>query len=464
MNQKQNTLKEKIVFTGVGLHTGKTVSITLMPAPEGHGIQFHRTDILDASPFAADISNVVSTQRGTTLNYGESQVWTVEHLMSALIGCNIDNVLIQMEGPEIPIMDGSALPFTQKIKEIGIQEQDQAREYFSIDEILHFKDEISNSEYTYIPSEHLELSVLIDFNSSVLGQQYSQLKSINSFTDDIAPARTFVFVHEIEHLLDKNLIKGGDLDNAVVIADRMMTEEELLSLSKKLNRPGIKVEKAGVLNTTSLRYNNEPARHKLLDLLGDLSLLGKHIKGSIVAVKPGHTGNLAFAKYLRKHSIEQQKIQDIPRYNPNQPPIMDVIAITKKLPHRYPFLLVDKIIELTEQRVVGIKNVTFDEPFFIGHFPDNPIMPGVLQIEAMAQTGGILALANVPDNEKWDTYFLKIDNAKFKQKVVPGDTLIVKLELLMPIRRGIVCMNGKIYIGNKLVSEADLTAQIVKRS
>lgn len=391
-------------------------------------------------------------------------VATVEHVLSALVGLEIDNVLMEVDGPEMPILDGTSLPFVQELQRAGRTELDAEREYFVITEPIAHKDEMTGTELLALPSENFEVAVMIDFNSKVLGPQYATLHHLSEYLSEIAPCRTFVFLHELEKLMDMGLIKGGDLDNAIVIADRVMDQTDLDRLARKMGRPSVRVESEGVLNTVSLRFPNEPARHKLLDVIGDLALVGKPIKGKIVAIKPGHTANVEFAKLLKKTLVEQRRLLGIPKYNPDKEPLIDVIGISRLLPHRYPFLLVDKIIELTETYVVGVKNVTVNEPFFQGHFPGNPIFPGVLQIEAMAQTGGILALNAVDDPCNWDTYFLKIENTKFKAKVVPGDTLVLKMELLEPIRRGIVHMQGTAYVGNRIVSEGELTAQIVRRT
>jgi UDP-3-O-[3-hydroxymyristoyl] N-acetylglucosamine deacetylase/3-hydroxyacyl-[acyl-carrier-protein] dehydratase len=461
---KQHTLAKATTISGIGLHTGKMVTMTFRPAAEQHGVKFQRTDLDGEQIIAADISKVVSTNRGTTIRNGDAQVSTVEHVLSALMGLGVDNVLIDIDGPEVPIMDGSAREFVAALQAAGLVEQDAVRDFFEITTPIAFRDEVTGAELLAFPSDNFEVTTMIDFNSPVLGQQYASLNKLEDYVAQIAPCRTFVFLHELEKLLSQNLIKGGDLDNAVVIVDRVMSVAELDILAQKLGKPSVKVEKEGILNTVDLHFKNEPARHKLLDIIGDLALIGKPIKGKIVATKPGHTANVEFAKLPKKQMQDQRKLQGKPKYDPNQEPIFDIIEITRRLPHRYPFLLIDKITELSATHVVGIKNVTFNEQYFQGHFPNNPVMPGVLQMEGMAQTGGILALSTVPDPQNWDTYFLKIDNGKFKQKVLPGDTLIFKLELLSPIRRGIVQMMGTAYVGNKIVSEAELTAQIVRRT
>ncbi len=464
MRMKQCTIKAAATVKGVGLHTGEVVTLTMRPAPENHGYKFQRIDLPDAPLIAADANKVVATNRGTVIKEGIAQVSTVEHILSALIGLDIDNVLLEIDGGEVPILDGSALIYVQKITEVGIEEQNAAREYFDITEIITFKDEKTGAEYVAMPAEEYCLTTMIDFNSEVLGQQFATLDSTPQYEMEIAPARTFAFLHELEFMLNQGLIKGGDLDNAIVIVDRMMSEVELADLAKKLNKPQIKIEHEGILNTTDLRFHNEPARHKLLDVMGDLALVGKFIKGKVIAKKPGHTSNVAFAKILKRHYVEQKKTKGIPIFDPSAKPVMDTTQIMQKLPHRYPFLLVDKVLEITPTSIVAMKQVTMNEWFFEGHFPSNPVFPGVLQMEAMAQTGGIFALTGVPDDELWDTYFLKIDKCKFRDKVFPGDALLLKLELLEPIRRGIVKMMGRCYVGNKVVSEAELTALVQKRN
>jgi len=460
----QKTIKNKVSLNGIGLHTGKLVEMTFVPAPENHGIKFQRIDTPEKVIIPADISRVISTNRGTAISSGAIVVNTVEHALSALTGLGIDNVLIEIDGPEVPILDGSAMPFINAIESVGVEEQKEEKDYFIVTEPISFKDETTGSEMLALPADEYEVTTLIDFGSPVLGQQFAKLESIEKYKTEIAPCRTFVFLHELEKLLDQDLIKGGDLDNAIVIADRVMNQDELDELAKKLGKPSVKVEKEGVLNTINLHFKNEPARHKLLDVVGDLTLLGKPIKGKIVATKPGHSINIEFTKVLRKAALEQKKMKGKPVYDPDKEAVLDTNQIMTMLPHRYPFLLVDKIIEMEENHVVGIKNISFTEACFQGHFPGNPVFPAVLQIEALAQTGGILCLSKMPDPENWDTYFIKIGYAKFKQKVTPGDTLILKMELLEPIRRGICHMYGIAYVGNKIVSEADMTAQIVNRT
>jgi len=461
---KQSTIQSPVSVHGVGLHTGKKVTLTFRPAPANHGYRFQRIDLPEQPVITADVKLVASTNRGTTLRSGEAQVSTVEHVLSALTGLGIDNILMEIDGPEMPIMDGTSMPFVEALNRAGREELAAEKEYFEITEPISYKDEITGTELLALPSDNFEATVMIDFNSSVLGQQFAALHNIDEYVDEIASCRTFVFVHELEKLLEMGLIKGGDSENAIVIADRKMDQGELDDLARKLGKQSVKVDSEGVLNTVKLRFQNEPARHKLLDVIGDLALIGKPIRGKIVATKPGHTANVEFARILKKHLTEKRRLLGIPKYDPDKEPVCDVTQIAQMLPHRYPFLLVDKVIELSEHHVVGVKNVTMNEAFYQGHFPNNPVFPGVLQIEAMAQTGGILALNSVTDPGDWDTYFLKIDNTKFKAKVVPGDTLILKMELLEPIRRGIVHMQGTAYVGSKIVSEGELTAQIIKRT
>ena len=462
--EHQKTIAKPVTIEGIGLHTGEKVSLTFHPADENHGIKFRRIDLEDQPTLHADVNKVFSTNRGTTIREGNSQVSTVEHVLSAMAGLGVDNVLIDIDGPEVAIMDGSAKPFTDLLQEAGLVVQSAARDVFIVEEPISYRDEVTGTEIVALPYEGFEVTAMIDFNSPVLGKQYASLESADHFAEMIAPARTFVFLRELEHLAGQDLIKGGDLTNALVIVDRLMTQDELDELAEKLDRPTITVEKEGVLSNTDLRFPNEPARHKLLDLIGDLSLIGRPIRGKIVATKPGHASNVAFAKILKDHYRIQKKLKGKPRYDPDQAPIYDLEGIKSMLPHRFPFLLVDKIIELGDEHVVGVKNISGQEHVFQGHFPNNPVFPGVMIVEALAQTGGILALSMVENPSDWDTYFLKIENTKFKFKVVPGDTLLLKMELLSPIRRGIVHMQGTAYVGKRIVAEGELTAQIINRT
>jgi UDP-3-O-[3-hydroxymyristoyl] N-acetylglucosamine deacetylase/3-hydroxyacyl-[acyl-carrier-protein] dehydratase len=462
MAEKQKTLKAPITFTGKGLHTGVDVTMTFHPAPDSHGYIFKRVDLPEKPLINALAENVVETSRGTTLEENGARISTIEHVLASFVGMGIDNVLIEVDGPEAPILDGSASAYVKAIEKTGTVEQQTERKYFILKEKLEYYDEEQGIHIIAYPDKVQSINVLIDYNSKVLGNQYAVLEDLDTFKDEIAPSRTFVFLHELEYLAKNNLIKGGDVDNAIVIVDRQVEQDELDRLAELFNKPKVKVQPEGILNNVSLRFPNEPARHKLMDLIGDLALVGRWFKAKIIATRPGHQSNNEFARALRQVMKKAALQKKVPVYNPNMEPIMDINAVKKKLPHRYPFLLVDKVIHIDEKSVVCIKNITANEPFFAGHFPNEPVMPGVLQIEAAAQAGGMLVLGTVPDPENYATYFLKIDKVKFKRKVVPGDTLILKMDLLEPIRRGIALMYAEIFVGNQLVMEGELMAQIVK--
>ncbi|MCX6352802.1 MAG: bifunctional UDP-3-O-[3-hydroxymyristoyl] N-acetylglucosamine deacetylase/3-hydroxyacyl-ACP dehydratase [Bacteroidetes bacterium] len=464
MNTKQSTIKEDIQISGVGLHTGLPVNMTLRPAPEGYGIKFMRVDLPDNPIVDADVDNVVDLSRGTTIAKGDVKINTIEHVMAAIAGLEIDNVLVELDGPETPIMDGSSQQFVDAILATGIKEQAADREYFEIPYNIHHMEEDRSVEMVAMPLDGYRLTVMVDYNSTVLGSQHASITDIMEFKTQIASSRTFCFLHELENLLKMNLIKGGDLNNAIVIVDKPVDEEELKHLAKLFNKPNIGVQKEGILNNIELRYQNEPARHKLLDLIGDLALVGVPIKAQVMAARPGHAANIAFARKIKKAMQKAKRGgSNAPMYDYNEPPVYDSKAIQKILPHAYPFLLVDKIIEISSKHIVGIKNVTINENFFPGHFPNNPIMPGVLQIEAMAQVGGVMIMSALEDPENYTTLFMKIESAKFKDMVVPGDTLMIRMELTAPVRRGICMMKGQIFVGNKVVTEAELMAQIVKK-
>ena len=457
----QKTLKSEITLSGIGLHTGKKVNLTMKPAKENTGFVFVRTDLEGHPQVEADVNYVTTTERGTTLEKLGVRIHTCEHLLAALVGCDIDNALLEMDSAEPPIMDGSSKFFVEAIEKAGIEEQGVAREYLVVKEVLNYVDPSSGSEITIIPSDTYEVTTMVDFGTKVLGTQNATMKDISEFKEEIASARTFSFLHELEMLLDAGLIKGGDISNAIVYVDKELTADTAEKLKKAFGKDDVAIRPNGILDNLTLNYPNEAARHKLLDVIGDLALTGVKLKGKVIATKPGHFVNTQFAKKLNRQ-WKLQKRKNVPDFDLCKPPVFDINGIMKLLPHRPPFLLVDKILELSDSHVVGLKNVSMNEPFFVGHFPKEPVMPGVLQIEAMAQTGGILVLANVPDPENYSTYFVKIDNVKFKRKVIPGDTLIFKIELMEPIRRGIVHMQGYGYVGDSVAVEAELMAQVAK--
>ncbi|MDD4227236.1 MAG: bifunctional UDP-3-O-[3-hydroxymyristoyl] N-acetylglucosamine deacetylase/3-hydroxyacyl-ACP dehydratase [Mariniphaga sp.] len=456
---KQKTLTNPFVIAGRGLHTGVDVTMTFLPAPENHGFKFKRVDLENAPVIDADVDLVIDTSRGTLLEKNGARIGTIEHALAALTGMDLDNVLIEVNNEEAPIMDGSSRFFVEAIEKAGITEQEAEREYFEIKEKIEIYDEKSGAHIIALPDDDYRLNVMISFKSRVLNNQFATLDSISDFKNEIAYCRTFVFLHELEYLLNNNLIKGGDLKSAIVIIDKEVTQKELNRLADLFHHNRVTVKPQGILNNLDLHFDNECARHKLLDVIGDLVLCGKRIKGRIIASKPGHRPNTIFAKALKNAWKEMQSVA--PEYNPDATPVLDTIQIKEYLPHRYPFLLVDKIISMNSKEVVGVKNVTHNEPFFQGHFPNEPVMPGVLLIEAMAQTGGLLVLYKL--KEKFSTYFIRVDNVKFRRKVVPGDTLIFKVSLSSPIRRGIATMKGVTYVGSKIVAEGEFMAQIVKQ-
>ncbi|WP_294208470.1 bifunctional UDP-3-O-[3-hydroxymyristoyl] N-acetylglucosamine deacetylase/3-hydroxyacyl-ACP dehydratase [uncultured Chryseobacterium sp.] len=461
MSDMQKTLQQEVTLSGIGLHTGKEVKLTIKPAKENTGFVFVRTDLEGHPQVEADVNYVVATERGTTLEKLGVKITTCEHLLAALVGCDVDNAILEMDASEPPIMDGSSKYFVEAIESVGVADQGVPREYLVIKEVQTYTDPVTGSEITIIPSDTYEVTTMVDFGTKVLGTQNATMKHISEFKEEISSARTFSFLHELEMLLDHGLIKGGDISNAIVYVDKDLTPETTEKLKKAFGKDNVSIRSNGILDNLTLNYPNEAARHKLLDVIGDLALAGVKIKGKVIANKPGHYVNTQFAKKLNRQ-WKLQKKKNVPDFDLTKEPVFDINGIMRLMPHRPPFLLIDKVLELSDSHVVGLKNVTMNEPFFVGHFPKEPVMPGVLQVEALAQTGGILVLASVPDPENYSTYFIKMDKVKFKKKVVPGDTIIFKIELIEPIRRGIVHMQGYGYVGDSVVVEAELMAQVAK--
>ena len=463
MKNFQQTINKNSTISGVGLHTGIVTNVTFKPAKVDHGIVFQRIDLKNKPTIKADVDNVTDVSRGTTIEENNAKISTIEHLLAAIAGLEIDNILIEVDGPELPIMDGSSIKFIESLEKAGIKEQNAYKTYFEIKENIFYNDKKNNVEIAIYPHNEFRATVMVDYNSPVLGSQHYTLNELSKFKNEVANSRTFCFLHEVEKLFKKNLIKGGDLNNAIVIVDKVISENKLNKLSKLLGKKKVKVEKEGILNNVKLRYHNEPARHKLLDVLGDITLLGRPIKGHIIAARTGHKSNVEFTKLLKREMIKNEN-KNISKYNIYGKPVFDINDIKKILIHRYPFLLVDKILYLDDTKIVGTKNITFNESFFQGHFPDNPIMPGVLIIEAMGQVGGVLVLKSVKsDLKKNILYFVGLENFRFRKRVIPGDVLIMQMEFIVPIKRGVAKMKGEVYVGDELVCEGVLTAIVGKK-
>ncbi len=459
---KQHTLGAEARLGGVGIHTGQSITVRFVPAPPGSGVRFRRVDLDPPVEIPALADYVVNVERGTTLGKNGVRIATVEHLMAAVAALEIDNLVVEVDGEEIPILDGSAAPFIEALQQAGVEPQDAEREVFVIDRVYRYENPESDTSLVAVPGDGYRVTAMIDFDSPLLGLQYAYVRSMQEFVETAASARTFCFFHELEMLVDHGLIRGGDLTNAIVFVDGPVRDEAVEKLKSVFGNQVVEIPEQGILNRQSLRYANEPARHKLLDMVGDLALVGVPIQGHVFGMRPGHRANVELAKVLRKGYLEYKKKKGVPHYDPARTPAFSARDILKILPHKHPFLLVDKVIEVGDDFIVGIKNVTYNEPFFVGHFPDEPVMPGVLQVEALAQLGGILILGFEDDPSAYSTYFLRIEEARFKEKVVPGDTMVMKMELTAPIRRGICQMKGTVYVAGKVAAEARMTAQVVK--